>query len=194
MGTDENLDLAGLENGVEVHTQEAKICCLQLQARGTALAGGERDLRNGFQLQSGARNARDTIANEQEHGLLGCVGAFVRHADRNLDRVGLRGGVCAEPQIRVREAAVRETETERKLRRVRRVEVLTREVILRVFRPTGISLPVEQRDLADGELQSGAPLALRIGAAYTTICSPMFRPICGSAANGASPPTTSASM
>src|SRR5688572_31704822 len=65
---DPDLDLSGLEHGLEVDTQEAELRDRQLQPRRAGLAGLKNNFCHAFELERRARNARDEIANEQEHG------------------------------------------------------------------------------------------------------------------------------
>ena len=121
----------------------------QLQPRRTGFAGLEHDLRHAFQLERRARHARDAIAHEQEHGFLGRTSAFVRDVDGHFDRIFGRRGFRAHGQVRVSKPAVAEPEAERNQRRARRVEILAREMVLRILRPARVALTVEQRNLTE---------------------------------------------
>ena len=93
-------------------------------------------------LATRSRTNRNTVSSAAR------APSFVTSTDTSIASPSRRA-LRADAQIRVDEPAVREAEAERKERRVRRVEIFAREVVLRILRPAGIALTVEQRNLPE---------------------------------------------
>src|SRR6185503_7733398 len=146
---DQDLDLARLEHGLEIRPQEAQLRRRQAQLRRAGFAGRQDDLRDAFELEHWARDARDRVAYEQEHGFLRLASTRVRHVDGDFDHVFAGYAFRRHAQVRVRETAVGQAEAEGEQRRIRRVEILARETILRVLGAAAVALAVKQRNLTE---------------------------------------------
>src|SRR5262249_46836071 len=107
-----------------------------------------RDLAETFELEERPRHACNSVADEQKDRLLGRAVADVRDFDACLDRVVLAHLRRAHPKIGELEASVREAVTERKLRRIRLVEIPAGEMVVGCPGPAGRPRGEEDRDLA----------------------------------------------
>src|SRR5215469_1906500 len=143
-----DLEPARFENGFEIRTGEGQRVNRQLPGQIAALPGTQGDPLHTLQLQDGARDAGDRIADEQEDYRLAGDGTLVAHRDRYLDAFAGFGAGPSTAEVVQRAGAVRQTVTERKLRRRRNIEVGAGEALTGLCRPPGWTLRVENRHLS----------------------------------------------
>src|SRR5215469_7471829 len=143
-----DLELAGLQNKIEIGTEKGERTDRQLPAEKAARAGCERDAAHPLELQHRTGDARHRIVHEQEQRRFAGEGALILHRHRHLDGFTSGDHTGSAAQIAQREAAVRQTVTEWKLRRRRNIQVRAAQALTGLERAAGRTLAKENRHLA----------------------------------------------